>query len=83
VAGRVQGVGFRFFTRAKARAYGLSGFVRNRSDGSVEVVATGDQSMLRRLIADLKSGPSGSVVRDCRVEWREKTEAFAGFSIEF
>ena len=62
VTGVVQGVGFRWFVREKARRLGLSGWVRNLADGSVEVVASGDQGQLDLLVGELKKGPPGAVV---------------------
>jgi acylphosphatase len=70
VSGRVQGVGFRYFTARLARERGLSGFVQNLSDGRVEVLAQGDRDALEGLIAAVRQGPSGAVVRDVRVDWR-------------
>lgn len=64
VRGRVQGVGFRWFVRERARALGLTGWVRNRPDGSVEVLAFGDDTALQRLRALLRSGPTGAHVSD-------------------
>jgi len=62
VLGRVQGVGFRWFVRERARALGLTGWVRNRQDGSVEVLAEGSDAALRELRALLRAGPSGAKV---------------------
>lgn len=62
VRGRVQGVGFRWFVRERARALGLTGWVRNRDDGSVEVLAQGDERSLRQLRGLLGTGPSGANV---------------------
>ena len=62
VRGRVQGVGFRWFVRERARALGLTGWVRNTPDGAVEVFAVGNDEALRRLRALLRSGPSGARV---------------------
>ena len=64
VRGRVQGVGFRWFVRERARALGLTGWVRNRQDGSVEVLALGDDLALERLRAILRTGPDGARVSD-------------------
>ena len=58
VSGRVQGVGFRFFTLREARALGLSGFVRNQPDGTVEVVAEGSTKVLAALEERLREGPA-------------------------
>ena len=62
VVGRVQGVGFRWFVREKARRLGLSGWVRNLPDGSVEVVAAGEGGQLDLLKEELRRGPPGAVV---------------------
>jgi acylphosphatase len=62
VRGRVQGVGFRWFVRERARALGLTGWVRNRQDGSVEVLAEGSDTALRELLDVLRAGPSGARV---------------------
>jgi acylphosphatase len=62
VRGRVQGVGFRWHVREAARRLGLSGWVRNRGDGSVEVAAEGSDEQLRLLQNELRKGPPGAVV---------------------
>lgn len=62
VRGRVQGVGFRWFVRERARALGVRGLVRNRTDGSVEVEAEGDAASLQRLRESLTTGPAGARV---------------------
>jgi acylphosphatase len=62
VKGRVQGVGFRWFVRERARALGLSGWVRNEADGSVKVCAVGPQSDLAKLRQVLQEGPPGASV---------------------
>lgn len=74
VRGRVQGVGFRWFVRERARALGLTGWVRNRADGSVEVLAVGEEPALRRLRALLRAGPAGAHVSEVE---DEKTEPAA------
>ena len=62
VTGVVQGVGFRWFVRERARRLGVSGWVRNLSDGSVEVAASGDAQQLDLLRGELKRGPTGARV---------------------
>ena len=62
IEGRVQGVGFRYFTRRTARSLGLTGFVRNLPDGSVEAVAEGEDDRLAALERELQRGPSGAWV---------------------
>jgi acylphosphatase len=62
VTGIVQGVGFRWFVRERARRLGLAGWVRNLSDGSVEVAASGDPHQLELLRGELRRGPNGAHV---------------------
>jgi acylphosphatase len=58
VRGQVQGVGFRYFARQRAEVHGVSGFVRNLPDGSVELHAEGPPAALRAFEADVRRGPS-------------------------
>jgi acylphosphatase len=62
IRGRVQGVGFRWWTRREARALGLSGTVRNCEDGSVEVRVSGSPEAIEALVQRLREGPSGAGV---------------------
>lgn len=62
VGGRVQGVGYRAFVIASAMRLGLSGWVRNRGDGSVEVLATGDDAAIEQLVAACRNGPAAARV---------------------
>jgi acylphosphatase len=66
VIGRVQGVGFRWWTRTQAIRLGVVGSVRNAADGSVEVVARGDGASLAELRRQIAAGPAGAHVE--RVE---------------
>jgi acylphosphatase len=76
VTGRVQGVGFRWFVAKRARALGVAGFVRNRDDGSVEVVADGAAPAVEELAAALQRGPAAAhVVGVSRSEATEKLPA--------
>jgi acylphosphatase len=68
VSGRVQRVGFRYFTQDIASREGLTGYVRNLPDGRVEVVAEGDEASLTRLEAALWQGPSHARVEDVEIE---------------
>lgn len=82
VHGRVQGVGFRFFVEDVAANLGLTGFVRNRSDGrSVEVVAEGHRQRLESMLAELRRGPQLAHVERVDVSWMAPTAEYAGFSI--
>jgi acylphosphatase len=62
VSGHVQGVGFRWFVVGKARELRLAGWVKNRSDGRVEVAAAGDLPSLELLEAAVAAGPPGAAV---------------------
>ena len=64
VEGRVQGVGFRWFVRVHARRLGLSGWVANRPDGTVEIAAEGDEQKLADLRSKIARGPDGAQVSD-------------------
>lgn len=66
IHGRVQGVGFRWFTRERARRWGLRGWVMNRPDGTVELVAEGPRESLDGLRADVRRGPPGAFVDEVR-----------------
>jgi len=81
IRGRVQGVGFRWFVLAKARALGLAGEVRNLSDGSVEVLAEGAKTDLETLARAIKDGPDSSQVERATVEWEDFAGNFSGFEI--
>lgn len=78
VTGRVQGVGFRWFVVRRARALGLGGYVRNREDGSVEVVALGETDAVEQLAAALAEGPAAArVTKVVRSEALDRVEAGA------
>jgi acylphosphatase len=69
IHGLVQGVGFRFTTQREASRLELAGWVRNRPDGAVEVVAEGEETVLRELVAWCHHGPLGAEVSRVEVEW--------------
>lgn len=80
IRGRVQGVGYRAWTAQKARTLGLSGWVRNRPDGSVEAVIAGTDTLVAAMIAECQSGPPPARVDDLDVtEWNEPVER--GFDV--
>jgi acylphosphatase len=78
--GRVQGVGFRYFVLENAIAQDLTGWVRNRWDGSVEVTAEGARPVLEQFLAILRKGPSMANVSDAEVEWETASGEFSGFN---
>ena len=62
VRGLVQGVGFRWFARERAQRLGLSGWVRNDPDGSVEIAASGEGTAVEQFLAMIERGPAGARV---------------------
>lgn len=62
VQGRVQGVGFRYALRDEAERLGITGWVRNRSDGSVQALLQGEPAAIEKLIAWARRGPPGARV---------------------
>lgn len=79
--GRVQGVGFRFFTRQTAVRLGVSGWVRNERDGTVTVVAEGDQEQLEELAEAIRQGPRTAVVQNADISWKEPDGSFSQFVV--
>jgi acylphosphatase len=79
IQGRVQGVGFRAFVIDRANALGVKGWVRNRWDGSVEVVAEGEIAILEELLYALHQGPRMSNVTTVAVDWGKATGEFKYF----
>jgi acylphosphatase len=71
VRGRVQGVGFRFAVRERARPLGLAGWIRNDADGSVEAVFEGERERVRSLVDWCRRGPRGAAVDSVDVVWEE------------
>lgn len=83
VRGRVQGVAFRHHTQVQANRLRLTGWVANRSDGSVRVVAEGPEAALKQLAAWLDVGPSAAWVEAVDVRWMDGTGEFRGFEIRY
>jgi acylphosphatase len=81
VAGRVQGVGFRFFTADAALREQITGTVRNLPDGSVEVVAEGEAEAMTRFETALRRGPRGARVDDVRTDIEPPSGRYRDFSI--
>ena len=67
ITGRVQGVGFRWFVEREAATIGVTGWVRNREDGRVEVMATGTRKQLAALHGSLREGPRAARVDEVAV----------------
>ena len=76
MTGRVQGVFFRAWTQEQAGDLGVSGWVRNRPDGSVEAHLEGSEQAVAELVENMRRGPSGAEVQGCDVS----DTPFCGFS---
>jgi len=79
IEGRVQGVGFRYFMQRRARALGITGWVRNRADGSVEAVVQGGAEAVNAIIAVARRGPPSAHVTNIRIS--DADGRFAGFEL--
>ncbi len=82
ISGRVQGVGFRWFTETVAAREGVHGWVRNLPDGRVEAAAEGDQEAVERFERALRHGPPAAHVDDVEVDAVAPTGRDAGFFVE-
>lgn len=81
VIGKVQGVGFRYFVLNAATELGLTGWVRNRRDGSVEVLAEGDMDHLKDLVGVLNRGSRSSNVKEVKTKLQTATGEFGSFYV--
>lgn len=83
VSGRVQGVFFRSETRDKAVKLGITGWVRNLSDGRVEAVFEGEEERVKEIIEFCKRGPPGAKVTSVEVKWENYLGEFRDFKIKY
>jgi acylphosphatase len=81
VHGRVQGVFFRASAQREAKRLGLTGWVRNRKDQTVELVAEGEETGIKDFIAWAQNGPTGARVDKVDVRWRSFSGDFYDFRI--
>lgn len=81
VYGRVQGVSFRYYTIREATRLRLTGWVANKRDGTVKVVAEGPQESLQNLVSFLQEGPSMARVDHVDFDWSEATDEFSSFNV--
>ena len=83
ITGRVQMVMYRDYAARHAHSLGITGWVHNESDGSVSLLAQGEEEALVRLLKSLRKGPLLARVREVSILWREPTEVFEGFQIRY
>lgn len=82
ISGRVQGVGFRFFARETANEFGITGYVRNLPDGSLEVVVEGEEDVLKEFLEMLRNGPRSARVTDIQVAWGSPSNGYDDFLVK-
>lgn len=83
VEGLVQGVGFRYFIWRHARELGLRGFVKNMDDGSVLIVAEGEEEAVDRIVELARRGPPAAIVESVDVVYEEPRGEFTRFFINY
>ncbi|MEX0673010.1 MAG: acylphosphatase [Candidatus Paceibacterota bacterium] len=83
ITGKVQGVNFRTFVKKRADELGLTGYVTNLDDGSVEVIAQGEKEQLEELVRQLHKGPHFAEVEEVDVSWHDSLQdTFTDFKIK-
>ncbi len=82
IRGRVQGVGYRLYTLRQASRLGVTGWVRNREDGSVEAVVQGEPGRVETLMERLRKGPPASRVEEIEVDRLPDSGPLEGFEIK-
>ena len=81
--GRVQGVCFRAYTREQAAAVGLTGWVKNLPDGSVEALFEGEEDQVRAAIEKCRQGPPSARVEKVDINWGNANDEFTGFTVRY
>ncbi|MEI6058770.1 MAG: acylphosphatase, partial [archaeon] len=79
VSGTVQGVFFRQFCKEKADGLGLRGFVRNLTNGDVEIIIEGEEKAIKEMVEICRVGPRHSLIRDVQIEERKYSDDFKDF----
>ena len=82
-SGRVQGVGFRYTVERFALNLGLCGFVKNRSDGRVELVCEGPKTLIESFLREIRESSLGPHIKKADCLWEEPTGEFSDFVVEF
>jgi len=82
-SGHVQGIGFRYTAQDIAEGLGLKGWVKNLSDGRVEIVADGDEEDLKDFLDKISKGQLGRYIKNADVSWEKPAKEFDSFEIAF
>ncbi len=83
VSGKVQGVGYRYFSQMKAVQYGVKGWVKNLADSSVEIIAQGEKGQLEPFIADLRKGNPFSKINNMEITEMNQIDLVHSFTIKY
>jgi acylphosphatase len=83
IDGRVQGVGYRYFVQKRAQEHNLRGWVKNRSDGTVEIEAVGPRPSLEEFLHYVRVGPPAANVARADVCWADDEPAYNNFDVRF
>lgn len=83
VSGKVQGVGYRYYTQMKAIQFGITGWVRNLREGGVEILASGSKENLEKFIDEVRRGNPFSTVDHIEVNEIKNTETYKSFAIKY
>jgi acylphosphatase len=83
VSGKVQSIGYRYFSQMKAVQYGVTGWARNVSDDTVEICALGTKDQLDPFIEDLRRGNPFSKITHLEITEMEQTDNFRSFTIKY
>ena len=81
ISGDVHGVGFRAWIKQEADALDIVGWVKNREDQTVEVVAEGEEQNLKTLIERCGKGPDVAWVEDVQIDWQDYGDEFSDFEV--
>ena len=83
IKGRVQGVGFRYWTQRTAESLSLGGWVMNMPDGSVEAAFEGTREQVEKMVAAARKGPQFGKVDDIELVWRDSVGEFKEFEVRY
>ena len=83
VTGRVQGVGYRYFAMREANLYGLTGYVKNKPNGSVELMVEGEKEIIEKFQKILEQGPGYSTVERVEISYEPYNAKYSKFSVEY
>ena len=83
IYGLVQGVGYRYMSQKTAKIFGFTGYVRNLEDGTIEILAEGEEKKLKEFIDWCYNGVGPAQVQKIEKSWSEATSEFSDFLIKF